>query len=61
MSRNIANFATIGIPIISKMRREISGERKLDGTRIVMVANADHFVAIAEFVSQCALTLSTDY
>ena len=26
------------------------------GTRIVIVANADHFVAIAEFVSQCAPT-----
>jgi hypothetical protein len=31
------------------------------GNRIVMVAKANHCVAIAEFVSQCALTLSTDY
>ena len=42
MSRNIANFATIGIPIISKMHREMSGERNLDGTEIVMVAKAGH-------------------
>src|SRR5262245_51183749 len=33
MSRNIAHFATIGIPIISKMHREMSGEREPGGRR----------------------------
>jgi hypothetical protein len=33
MSRTIAHFATIGIPIISKMHREMSSERKPDGKR----------------------------
>jgi len=44
MSGNIANLATIGIPINSKMHREMSGERKLmePGNRIVMVAEAGH-------------------
>jgi hypothetical protein len=56
---HIAHFATIGIPIISKMHREMSGERKPDGRRQLDCNGCQngHCVVIAELVSQYVPTL----